>query len=283
VTGPGHFRVFREADAVAAAFSASVLAFGKFDGVHLGHRALLERAAAAGRRLGLPHGAATFERHPHANLRGGRVPPALTSLADKLRLLCETGAHFVVLFPTDPAVLGLPAEDFARHVLRERMGVRLVVVGENFRFGRGGAGDVATLRRLTTATGLDGVEIGMTAVGGEVASATGIRQHLASGNVTRAAELLGRPHEVLGRAVGGGGTVSRSLAALVPAAWAVPAAGVYQASVAACRPAAGRRAALVTVHPEDSGPHRLDLEWPGSIGPDVEVGRGVRVAFEARV
>ena len=161
---PGGFRVFREADGVAELLGATVVAFGKFDGVHRGHRALLDRALAAGRRMSLATGAVTFERHPHAHLRDGRVPPALTGLADRLRLLRDAGAAFVVLLPTDATVLGLAAEDFAREVLRDRMAVRLVVVGENFRFGRGGAGDIGTLRRLVSVTGLDGVELGMVSV-----------------------------------------------------------------------------------------------------------------------
>ena len=204
---PGRFRVFRGADGVAEQLGATVVAFGKFDGVHRGHRALLDRALAAGRRMGLPTGAVTFERHPHAYLRGGRVPPALTGLADRLRLLRDAGAAFVVLFPTDATVLGLAAEDFAREVLRDRMGVRLVVVGENFRFGRGGAGDVGTLRRLVSVTGLDAVELGMASVGGEAVSATRIREHLARGDVGRAGELLGRPYDVVGRPVGSAAAV----------------------------------------------------------------------------
>lgn len=163
---------------------ATVVAFGKFDGVHRGHRALFDRALAAGRRMSLPTGAVTFERHPHAHLRGGRKPPALTGLADRLRLLRDAGAAFVVLFPTDATVLGLAAEDFAREVLRDRMGVRLVVVGENFRFGRGGAGDIGTLRRLVPVTGLDGVELGMESVDGEVVSATRIRDYPARDGTT---------------------------------------------------------------------------------------------------
>ena len=158
------FEVFRGADGVAEKLGGTVVAFGKFDGVHRGHRALLDRALGAGRRMGLPTGAVTFVRHPHAYLRG-ETPPALTGLADRLRLLRDAGAAFVVLLPTDETVLGLAAEDFARRVLRDRMGVRLVVVGGNFRFGRGGAGDVATLRRLVSVTGLDAVELGMVTVG----------------------------------------------------------------------------------------------------------------------
>jgi len=82
----GSFQVFRGADGVAERLGATVVAFGKFDGVHRGHRALLDRALGSGRRMGLPTGAVTFVRHPHAYLRG-ETPPALTGLADRLRLL----------------------------------------------------------------------------------------------------------------------------------------------------------------------------------------------------
>src|SRR5690242_8517420 len=97
------FEVFRGADGVAKRLGHSVVAFGKFDGVHLGHRALLDRALGSGRRLGLPTGAVTFERHPHAYLRG-ETPPALCGLADRLRLLRDAGAAFVVLLPSDATV-----------------------------------------------------------------------------------------------------------------------------------------------------------------------------------
>ena len=277
-TAPRSFRVFRGTDGLEAAFGPSVVAFGKFDGVHLGHRALLDRAAAAGRRLGLPHGAVTFERHPHAHLRGGHVPPMLTGLGDKLRLLCEAGAQFVVLFPTDATVLGLSAEDFARDVLRDRMGVRLVVVGDNFRFGRGGSGGIVTLRRLVAVTGMDGVEIGMISVGGEVASATRIREHLARGDVARAAELLGRPFEVLGRLDDGQSTAS----VVVSAARAVPAAGRYRGSVAAARSAEGRSNALITVRESVGEPHHLGVVWPEDGAPHPAQGGAVRIMFEGK-
>ena len=273
-TAQRSFRVFRGADGVEAAFGPSVVAFGKFDGVHLGHRALLERAAAAGRRLGLPHGAVTFERHPYAHLRDGHVPPMLTGLADKLRLLCEAGAHFVVLFPTDATVLS--AEDFARDVLRDRMGVRLVVVGDNFRFGQGGRGGIRTLRRLVSVTGMDGVEIGMISIGGEVASATRIREHLARGDVTRAAELLGRPYEVFGRLDDSWSPAG----VVVAAARAVPALGRYRGSIASRGSTTGRNNALITVGESHGGPHRLEVAWHADAAPDRVQGHGVRILFE---
>jgi riboflavin kinase/FMN adenylyltransferase len=276
VTAPRGFRVFRGPDGVAEALGASVVAFGKFDGVHRGHRALLDRALAAGRRLGLPAGAATFERHPHAYLRADRVPAALTGLTDRLRLLRDAGAAFVVLFPTNATVLGLSAEDFARDVLRDRMGVRLVVVGENFRFGRGGSGDVATLRRMVSVTGLDGVEIGMATVDGEVASATGIRAHLARGDMGRAAALLGRPYDVLARLDGGSPTVM-----WVRAARAVPARGRYRASVRPDRWASGGTTAFVTVCGFHGGRHRLEVTWLDGEAPVTLSGRAVRITFLA--
>jgi riboflavin kinase / FMN adenylyltransferase len=261
---------------VAEALDPTVVAFGKFDGVHRGHRALLDRALAAGRRLGLPVGAATFERHPNAHLREGASPAALTSLADRLRRLCDAGAAFVVLFPADETVLGLEPEEFARDVLRDRMGVRLIVVGKNFRFGRGGAGDVGTLRRLVSTTGLDGVEMGMVAVDGEVVSSSRIRELLARGDVRRAGELLGRAHDVIGRPEG----VGPSTVVRVPAARAVPAAGRYRASAGPVGSGHGWAEALVTVRTGTEGPHRLEVAWlGGALGTR---GRPVRVAFEDR-
>jgi len=263
---------------VGELLGATVVAFGKFDGVHRGHRALLDRALAAGRRMSLPTGAVTFERHPHAHLRSGREPPALTGLADRLRLLRDAGAAFVVLFPTDATVLGLAAEDFAREVLRDRLGVRLVVVGENFRFGRGGAGDIGTLRRLVSVTGLDGVELGMESVDGEVVSATRIREYLARGDVTRAADMLGRQYDVVGCLVD---TAPTCVVRISPER-AVPAPGRYWTSIGPFRPVGRRTTAVVAVKVSPQGRHYVEMEPPNDGVPDGTTGRGVRVVFEGR-
>ena len=274
---PGRFRVFRGDEGVAELFGASVVAFGKFDGVHRGHRALLDRALASGRRLGLPVGAVTFERHPHAYLRGGRLPPALTGLGDRLRLLRDSGVEFVVLLPTDATVLGLAAEDFARQVLRGRMRIRLVVVGENFRFGRGGVGDARTLRRLVSTTGLDAVELAMASVDGEVVSATRIREHLAHGDVGRAGDLLGRPYDVVGCLSG----ATRPCLIRISPMRALPAPGRYRASIGPVRPGDRRTTpAVVVVHPCGERQHHMEVELPENGLPDGAAGHGVRVMFE---
>src|SRR2546428_14061267 len=106
---PTGFRVLRGADGVAGALGPNIVAFGKFDGLHLGHRALLDRAARASHRLGLPYGAVTFTRHPEAYLRRGPVPPALTSLTEKLRLFRAAGAGVVVLPPARASGPRIPA------------------------------------------------------------------------------------------------------------------------------------------------------------------------------
>jgi riboflavin kinase/FMN adenylyltransferase len=174
-------------------------------------------------------------------------------------------------------VLGLAAEDFARDVLRDLMGVRLIVVGQNFRFGRGGAGDVVTLRRLVSVTGLDGVEVATTSSEGEVISSSHIRRHLAGGDVRRAAELLGRPYAVIGRAVGEGPPTLVH----VPTNRAVPAPGRYRASVRPLR-AQDATVAGVVVEADGGGPHRLTVAGRNS-GATRLPGRVVSIAFEDAV
>lgn len=224
--GPAGFRVLRGADGVAGALGPNVVAFGKFDGLHLGHRALLVRAAEASERLGLPYGVVTFERHPNAYLRRDLVPPVLTSLGEKLRLLCEAGVQFVVLLPANASVLSISAAQFVRDVLRAQIGVRVVVVGANFRFDHRGSG-VLTLTQLSSVEDLDGVEVGTVEVAGGPVSATRIRASLAQGDVQLARELLGRPYDVRGVIR----SLDPSLAWLVvTAARVVPAPGKYAGS-----------------------------------------------------
>lgn len=217
------FRVFFGANGVGTVMGANVAAFGKFDGIHLGHCALLRRAAESARRLGLAFGVATFARHPYAYLRPSAVPPVLTPLSDKLRLLRELGAQFVVLFPTDASVLGIPADSFARSILHAKMLTQIVFVGTDFRFGAGGTGDINTIRQLPK-TGLDGVEVGTIKINGEPVSASSIRNRLANGDITGANLLLGRAYSVRGMRVAGTGSTTK---VLVHPRRAVPAAGTY--------------------------------------------------------
>ena len=226
--GTTQFSVFRGGRGVAREIGPNVLAFGKFDGLHLGHCELLARTAQVAHRLGLPFGVATFERHPYSYLRPGSAPPLLTGLAQRLRWFRDAGARFAVLFSADSSVLGVSAEDFTNAVLYGKMSTRVVVVGKSFQFGRGGAGGISTIHRLAPKTGLDGIEVGTVTMAGLPVSASRIRAGLAAGDIDLVNELLGRPYEVPG-IVQVADRVSATVSA--PARRALPGPGVYTARI----------------------------------------------------
>ena len=216
------------------------VAIGSFDGVHLGHRRVLETAQAAG----MPTTVVTFWPHPRLVL-GNRVD-LLTTLERRLELLQETGvAETLVVEFTSELAQRLP-DEFAESLLR-RIGARVIAVGESFRFGRGAVGDPALLERL----GFD-VRVVPTLEG---VSSTAVRSLLRDGDVVAAARLLGRPAEVEGTVVLGdqrGGTLGYPTANLaVPADLLVPAYGIYAGF------ALGRRAAIsIGVNPHYGGEER---------------------------
>ncbi|HWI32272.1 MAG TPA: bifunctional riboflavin kinase/FAD synthetase [Microbacterium sp.] len=197
--------VFHEPSEVPEDFGPSVVAIGKFDGVHAGHRALIERARVDAAATGARVVAVTFDRNPLSVLRPELCPPALIGVHQKLQLLAEAGVDATLMLRFDEQLASLPAREFVEHVLVGALGVRTVLVGNDFRFGRGGAGNVDLLRGL-------GAEWGFTVdVVGDVraiehgrrVSSTWIRELLAEGDVATAARLLGRPASVWGEVVHG--------------------------------------------------------------------------------
>jgi riboflavin kinase/FMN adenylyltransferase len=226
------------------------VAIGSFDGVHLGHRRVLDAARAAG----LTATAVTFWPHPRTVL-GNRVE-LLSTLERRLELLAAAGVNETLVVEFTADVARLEPEEFADRLLR-RIGTRVIAVGENFRFGRGAAGDAALLRRL----GFDVRAVKLA----EGVSASRIRQLLRAGEVEAAAALLGRPAEVEGVVVLGeqrGGTLGYPTANLaVPADLLVPAYGIYAGAVL------GHRAAIsIGVNPHYGGderrvePHLIDFD-----------------------
>jgi riboflavin kinase/FMN adenylyltransferase len=227
-----------------------VAAIGSFDGVHRGHRQVLETARAAG----VPVTVVTFWPHPRLVL-GNRVE-LLSTLERRIELLEEAGVDEVLVLKFTPEIAAREPADFADSVLRQ-IGAKVIVVGESFRFGRAAAGDPALLQEL----GFD-VRIVPTLDG---VSSTNVRNLLREGDVTAAARLLGRPPELEGTVVLGdqrGGTLGYPTANLsVPAELLVPAYGIYAGS------ALGHRAAIsIGVNPHYGGderriePHLLDFE-----------------------
>jgi riboflavin kinase/FMN adenylyltransferase len=210
----------------------SVVTVGMFDGVHRGHRALLDRVAAEAAARDLPAGAVTFDRHPLEVLRPEARPPLLTTLDRKVALLGAAGMDFVLVLPFTEELSQVTAEAFAGEVLLDGVGARAIVVGENFRFGHKAAGDPALLAELGRRRGVDVVAVPLHADGGEPVSSTRIRAELARGDVRAAAAALGRAYAVEGVVVPGDGRGGRQLGVPtanldVPGDLALPANGVY--------------------------------------------------------
>ena len=183
----------------------SAVALGVFDGIHLGHRAILGTAVAQARRHGLASLACTFEPHPIDVLQPGRAPLPLTTLAERLELIAETGIDTTVVITFTPAVAAVEPEAFVRDVLVGTLRARHVVVGFNHRFGRGARGDARLLEALGAELGFHAHVVPPTTVDGVPVSSSQIRAALQAGDLPRAAKLLGRPYAVPGEVVRGVG------------------------------------------------------------------------------
>ncbi|WP_127819191.1 bifunctional riboflavin kinase/FAD synthetase [Microbacterium sp. CPCC 204701] len=197
--------VFRDPREVPAGFGPSVVAIGKFDGVHSGHRAVIDRARVDAAAIGGRVVAVTFDRNPLALLRPDICPVSLVGVDQKLRLLAETGVDATLLLTFDRALADLEAREFVEHVLVGALGVEIVLIGADFRFGRGGAGTPDLLRELGREFGYDvDVVDDVRAIDeGRRVSSTWVRELLDAGDVAGAAKLLGRSHGVRGEVVHG--------------------------------------------------------------------------------
>jgi len=212
----------------------SVATIGAFDGIHLGHRALLGLVRAKAAERGLPTALVTFDRHPAQVVRPESAPKLLTNLDQKLELLEATGlVDQAVVLTFDDARRRESAEDFVTEVLGGCVRARLVVVGADFHFGNERRGNVALLERMGRDLGFEvlGLDLVSTDDGGVTYSSTLVRQRLAAGDVRGAAEILGRVHEVRGM-VAQGDRRGRELGfptanVAIPEEICLPAAGIY--------------------------------------------------------
>jgi riboflavin kinase/FMN adenylyltransferase len=197
--------VLRSLEGCPAPVEGAAATIGAFDGVHLGHQALLRLVRDEASARGLSSALVTFDRHPAQVVRPESAPKLLTTLDQKLELLEATGLvdHTLVL-PFDEIRRDESAEEFVQEVLVECLHARLVVVGADFHFGHQRRGNVDLLTALGSEGGFEVVGLSLVeAATGPVYSSTAIRRHLAVGEVEAAAELLGRPHEVRGPVVEG--------------------------------------------------------------------------------
>jgi riboflavin kinase/FMN adenylyltransferase len=185
-----------------------------------------------GRELGLPVVVMTFDPHPAEVVRPGSHPGTLCSLRRRAELAASLGVDVFLVLPFTPAVAAIPAEEFVHDVLVDRLHVASIVVGENFRFGHGGAGTVELLTDLGRRFGFSAVGVPLVVDDGLMVSSTYVRSCIDAGDVVAAAEALGRPHRVEGFVVHGDGRGGSELG--YPTAnldvlpnTAVPADGIY--------------------------------------------------------
>ena len=269
----------------------SVVAIGNFDGIHLGHRALIEK----GRQLAGPSGSVavvTFEPLPLAFFSPDNAPARLSTVYQKLDLLCSAGVDITWLMRFDGALASMSAGEFAERILALELNAKAVVIGEDFRFGRGREGDVAMLRVLGKKLGFEVETVPAVLCGGERVSSSGVRAKLAAGDFASAADWLGRPFRMEGRVIRGAGlgrTLGYPTANLAIRAQPSPVGGVLAAfsriaggpwlpSVTNLgrRPAVGGKEPLLEVHffdlDRDLYGQRLEVQFVAKLRDELNFG-----------
>jgi riboflavin kinase/FMN adenylyltransferase len=183
----------------------SAVALGAFDGIHLGHRAILGTAVALARQGKIRALACTFDRHPMEVLQPDRAPMPITTLEERLELIAGTGIDTTVVIPFTPAVASIEAKAFVQNVLIGTLQAREIVVGFNHRFGRGARGDAQFLENLAAPLGFRAHIVPALLVDGVAVSSSEIRAALQRGDLPNAERLLGRPYSIRGEVVRGAG------------------------------------------------------------------------------
>jgi riboflavin kinase/FMN adenylyltransferase len=262
-----------------------VLTIGVFDGVHRGHRELIDRAVELAAKRDLPSVLMTFDPHPSEVVRPGSHPAQLTTLQRRAELVEELGVDVFCVLPFTPELSRMPADAFVHELLVEQLHVAAVVVGENFTFGKGAAGDVTLLRTLGSRFGFTAEGESLVSENHLVYSSTYIRACIDAGDVVAAEHALGRPHRLEGIVVRGDGrgrdlgfpTANLSVTKFA----AVPADGVY-----ACRFLQGGKvrdaAVSVGTNPTFSGRERRVEAFVLDVNEDF-YGQRVALDFVARL
>ena len=253
------------------------LTIGNFDGVHRGHRALIERVIAAARQADLQSCALTFEPHPREFFAGAAAPPRLTRLRDKLELLAAIGIERVHVARFSQRFASLPARRFIEDVLVGGLGVRKLIVGRDFRFGAKRTGDFAMLGEAAAGHGFALEAMPDVLFEGERVSSSGVRAALQAGDLRRAERLLGHPYAISGK-VAHGEKLGRRLGfptANIRLARTVPLAGIFAVEVEGMGPAVASVGRRPSVNPLARPLLEVHLfDWDGEL-----YGRRVKVRF----
>ena len=222
---------WRGVESVPSSWGRCVVTIGIFDGVHAGHQRIIGRAVELAQERGVPSVVLTFDPHPIEIIRPGSHPPLLTGPRHKAELLEELGVDVMCVLPFTPEFRRLTADEFVHEVLVERLHVTGVVIGENFRYGAEGAGDVGTLTAAGKRFGFTVEGLALEGSADTTYSSTYIRSLVDAGDVEEATRVLGREHRVEGLVVRGdqrGRAIGYPTANLSLLPWsAVPADGIY--------------------------------------------------------
>ena len=278
---------------------ACALTIGNFDGVHRGHQAMLALLRSEAQHRGLPSCVLSFEPHPrdffaHKLGKPELAPARIATLRDKLQELERCGIDQAVVLRFDERLASLPAQDFIQHVLKDGLGARYVLVGDDFRFGAKRQGDYATLDAAGQRQGFDVARMMSYEVHGLRVSSSAVREALAEGRMEDAERLLGRPYAISGHVIHGQ-KLGRQLGETSSGAadgfrtlnlrfsHAKPAAmGIYAVRTHGLAEAPVDGVASLGVRPtvEDAGRVLLEvhcLDWPATLGPNGAYGKLVRV------
>ena len=262
-----------------ADLKGGALALGNFDGVHKGHQAVIGAAIARARAIGGPALVATFDPHPSRHFRPDTPPFALTTLDQKLRHFESLGVDGAVVIPFDAALAGLTADEFAAQWLAGRLGIRHVVTGEDFTFGKGRSGNAATLAALGRLHGFTAEALTPVTASDETVSSTRIRAALADGDMAEATRLLTRPFAIEGEVIHGdkrGRTIGVPTANVELGGYIRPRYGVYAVRVHLPGGDIANGVANLGVRPMFDPPKELletwILDWSGDLyGRRIEV------------
>ncbi|MBT2968354.1 MAG: riboflavin biosynthesis protein RibF [gamma proteobacterium symbiont of Ctena orbiculata] len=240
-----------------------VATIGNFDGVHLGHQSVFRHLMEKGEELELPTTVVTFEPQPREFFQPDSAPARLTRLREKLQAIGETGVQRVVVLEFNKRLAAMPAETFVRELLMEGLGTRFLSVGDDFRFGRGRKGDFELLRRMGEGFGFEVENMNTYKLDADRVSSTRIRELLTLGDLTAAAQCLGRPYRICGRVIHGhkrGRTIGFPTLNVNMHRLVSPLHGVYAVKVDGLHPHGLPGVANIGNRPMVEGDHRYLLE-----------------------
>lgn len=197
-------RILRSDAGIPAELRGAAVTIGNFDGVHRGHQRVMQQLAGLAGARGMTPLVMLFEPQPQEYFTPHKAPPRLTTLREKAAVLAACGIRDLLCLRFDRSLAEIGAEEFVQRFLVQGLRARLVIVGDDFRFGRGRQGDFGLLQTRGRSHGFDLQEMETYSVRGRRVSSSWLRELLAAGDVDAAAELLGRPYSITGRIVPGG-------------------------------------------------------------------------------